>query len=168
MSSRIEWVPPPHLIFKVKFDGVVFKEENKAGIKVVIRDDSGQVIVSMYEKMSLLSSVNKVEALVTIRVLIFTQEVGISSILLEGDLEKMINSLRNGEVTFAFYDHLIHEEEKFIAESFVDFNVSHINKQGNFVAYNLAKHARYVSDLLVWTKDVPSYFHVIMLADLTS
>ena len=168
MSSRIEWVPPPHLIFKVNFDGVVFKKENKAGIKFVIHDDSNQVIAAMYKKTSLLSLVDKVKALVAVRVLIFSQKVGISSIILEGDLEKIINSLRNGEVSFAFYDYLIHEEAKFIAESFFVFNVSHINKQGNSVAHNLAKLARYVSDLLVWMKDVPSYFHAIMLADLTS
>lgn len=130
MSSRIEWVPPPCLIFKVNFDGAVFKEENKARIGVVIRDDSGQVIAFMHEKTSLLSSVDEVEALVAVTALIFTQEVGISPIIPEGDSEKIINSFRNGEVSFASYDHLIHEEAKFIAESFVVFNVSHINKQG--------------------------------------
>nr|POF00010.1 hypothetical protein CFP56_55805 [Quercus suber] len=148
-------------------DGV-FKEENKAGIGVVIHDDSGQVIASMYEKTSLLSSIDEIEALVAVRALIFTQEVGISSIILGGDSEKIINSFKNGEVSFAFYDHLIHEEAKFIAESFVVFNVSHINKQGNSIAHNLARHVRYDSNLLVWMKDVPSYFHAIMLADLTS
>ena len=94
--------------------------------------------------------------------------MGISSIILEGDSEKIINSFKNGDVSFASYDHLIHEEAKFIAESFVVFNVSHINKQGNSVTHNFARHARYVSNSLMWMKDVPSYFHAIMLADITS
>ena len=53
--------------------------------------------------------------------LIFTQEVCISSIILKGDSKKIINSFRNGEVSFASYDHLIHEEAKFIVESFFCF-----------------------------------------------
>lgn len=83
VSSRIEWVPPPHLIFKVNFDRAIFKEENKAGIGVVIRDDSGQVIASIFEKTSLLSSVDEVEALAVVRVLIFAQEVNIFSLSLK-------------------------------------------------------------------------------------
>lgn len=27
VSSRTMWIPPPHPIFKVNFDGVMFKEE---------------------------------------------------------------------------------------------------------------------------------------------
>ena len=81
VSLRIEWVPP-HLILRVNFDGAIFKEENKAGIGVVIRDDSGQVIASIFEKTSLLSSVDEVEALAVVRVQIFAQEVNISSLSL--------------------------------------------------------------------------------------
>ena len=29
VSSRAMWIPPPHLMFKVNFDGAVFKEEIK-------------------------------------------------------------------------------------------------------------------------------------------
>lgn len=36
VSSRAMWIPPPHPIFNVNFDGVMFKEEKKAGIGVVI------------------------------------------------------------------------------------------------------------------------------------
>ena len=45
----------------------------------------------------------------------------------------------------------------FIAESFVIFNVSHIKRQGNFVAHNFA---RYISDLSMWMKDI---LHTFML-----
>ena len=41
VSFRTMWIPPPHPMFKVNFNGVVFKEENKASIGVVIRDNLG-------------------------------------------------------------------------------------------------------------------------------
>lgn len=80
----------PHLIFKVNFDRAIFKEENKAGIGVVIRDDSGQVIAFIFEKTSLLSSVDEVEALAVVRVLIFAQEVNISSLSLKVIQRKLL------------------------------------------------------------------------------
>ena len=87
VSSRAMWIPLPHLMFKVKFDGVVFKEENKASIGVVIRDDLEQVMALMFENISLPSSVDEVETLATVRALNFSHEVGYSSIILECDLE---------------------------------------------------------------------------------
>ena len=74
--SRVVWFPPSHLIFKVNFDGVVFKESNSTGIGVLIRDDLRQVMASMSENIHLPSSINKVEALVVVRALCFAQEVG--------------------------------------------------------------------------------------------
>ena len=32
VSFKAMWIPPPYLIFKVNFDGVMFKEEKKASI----------------------------------------------------------------------------------------------------------------------------------------
>lgn len=73
----------------------MFKEEKKAGIRVVICNDLGQVMVSVFKNISLPSSVENIEALVAVRALIFAQEVGFSSIILEGDSDTIINSLRS-------------------------------------------------------------------------
>lgn len=52
-------------------------------------------MVSMFKNISLPSSVENIEALVAVRALIFAQEVGFSSIILEGDSDTVINSLRS-------------------------------------------------------------------------
>lgn len=36
VPQRIKWKPPPYSHLKVNFDGAVFREENAAGIGVVI------------------------------------------------------------------------------------------------------------------------------------
>ena len=130
---------------KVNFDGAVFKESNSAGIGVVIRDDLGQVMASMSESVHLPSSVDEVETLAAVRAIYFAQEVGFSSIILEGDSERVIKSLRSEKSSFASFGHLI-EDAKVLTESFVDFTVSHVRRQGNYVAHKLARH---VSDLEV-------------------
>ena len=49
--------PPTRPCLRVNFDGAVFKEENMAGLGVVICNEKGQVIASMAEKVSLLNFV---------------------------------------------------------------------------------------------------------------
>jgi len=163
-SSRVVWFPPSYLIFKVNFDGVVFKESNLARIGVVIRDDLRQVMASMSKNIHLPSSVDKVEALAILRALCFAQEVGFSSVILKGDSKRVIKSLRSEESFSVSFGHLI-EDAKVIVVSFVGFTVSHVKKQGNFVTHNLVRH---VSDLKVWMEGVPSHLNVVIIAHLAS
>ena len=46
-QPRTKWKPPNVTDFKINFDGAVFRQENKSGIGVVIRDNSGVVIASL-------------------------------------------------------------------------------------------------------------------------
>ena len=101
-------------------------------------------MVSMSKNIYLHSSVDKIEALVVVRALIFAQEVGFSSIILEGNSDRVINSLRSEKTSFASFGHLI-EDVKVIAESFIGFTVSHGKRQGTSVAHNFAIHARFKS-----------------------
>ena len=40
-KSKVVWKPPPTGMFKLNFDGAVFKQENKSGVGVAIRDCKG-------------------------------------------------------------------------------------------------------------------------------
>ena len=42
----MRWKAPPSEFSKVNFDGAIFKEEDKAGIGVVIQDCQGLVLAS--------------------------------------------------------------------------------------------------------------------------
>ena len=45
--QRTKWKPPDARIFKINFDGAIFRQENKSGIQVVIRDHIGTIIASL-------------------------------------------------------------------------------------------------------------------------
>ena len=45
--QRMYWKPPDARSFKINFDGAIFKQENKSGIGVVIRDHTGAVMASL-------------------------------------------------------------------------------------------------------------------------
>ena len=63
-----------------------------------------------------------------VRAVVFAQKLRFSSIILEVDSKKFMNTFKNDEPSFASYGHLI-EEAKFLAESFVVFSVSHVKRQ---------------------------------------
>ena len=48
-TSRVSWIPPPANSLKINFDGALFKDINKSGLGVVIRNDLGQVLASLSE-----------------------------------------------------------------------------------------------------------------------
>ncbi|KAL0005002.1 hypothetical protein SO802_012563 [Lithocarpus litseifolius] len=49
VDLKIKWKPPDPTCLKVNFDGAVFREDNMAGVGVIIRDKMGQIIASMAE-----------------------------------------------------------------------------------------------------------------------
>ena len=69
----------------------MFKEENAAGIGVVIQDEKGNVMASMAEKILHPNSVAIVEAMAAVT---FAQDIGLSYLILEGDSEIVINVLK--------------------------------------------------------------------------
>uniref|UniRef100_A0A7N2KWK8 Reverse transcriptase zinc-binding domain-containing protein n=1 Tax=Quercus lobata TaxID=97700 RepID=A0A7N2KWK8_QUELO len=56
------WQPPELGLYKVNVDGALFDADNTAGLGVVIRNEQGQVMVSLSERLPLPSSVIEVEA----------------------------------------------------------------------------------------------------------
>lgn len=80
-QTSVSRVPPRQPIYKVNFDGAMFNDDRKAGVRVVTRNNLGQVMASMTQKYNLPSSVEEVEAMVAVRAIISAQELGFSSIV---------------------------------------------------------------------------------------
>ena len=59
----MQWQPLAHQQYEINFDEALFKDENQAGIGVVIRDSKGQVMVSLAQWIPLPNTVIEVEAL---------------------------------------------------------------------------------------------------------
>ena len=59
------WQPPRPSLYKVNVDGALFYADNTTGLGVVVRNEHGQVMVSLSKRIPLPSSMIKVEALAT-------------------------------------------------------------------------------------------------------
>ena len=49
LKENLKWVPPPQGWFKANVDGDIFKETNKVGIGVVVRDSQGWMLAALSE-----------------------------------------------------------------------------------------------------------------------
>ncbi|XP_075636783.1 uncharacterized protein LOC142609023 [Castanea sativa] len=98
---------PPIAVFKLNFDGAVFKQENKSGVSVAIRDCEGLVIASLIQLLPQAYDATDIEAIVACRALDFGQEVGIQEAVLEGDRLAIRQALKEGGISMASIKPLI-------------------------------------------------------------
>ena len=161
--TRVAWHPPLDGCMKINYDGATFKDINKAGLGIVIRDGSGQELAFLSEQIQLPYSSNLVEAMAAARAIYFAVELGFSSYVLEGDSKLIIKALKNEEYSLAPFGHILAATKTSIDVSCISF--SHIRRLGNSVAHSLAKHARHVVGLKVWMKDVPPHLYSVLLTD---
>ena len=98
------------------------------------------------------------EAFAAVRALQFARELEISKAVLEGDSELIINALKDDGSSLTTRD-LILQDTDFISAFFTQLRYSHIMREGNMAAYNLARYSRNVSDFVVWMEDAPPYIH---------
>ena len=85
------------------------------------------VLASMSKRLALPRSVVNVEMMVANKALDFVHDIVLSSIILEGDSEVVIQALRSEEKSLASYVHLI-ANAKSILEAFNFISFSHIRR----------------------------------------
>ena len=127
----------------------------------MVRDSIGGVLASLVENIPLPQTVADVEAAAARIVILLARDLNLSSIILEGDLEIITRAIQAEEQSLASYGNLI-EETKLHANSFLNFRISHVKRNRNFVAHSLARH---VSGLVIWMEKVPSHILPILLAE---
>ena len=66
---RAKRIAPPSESFKINFDGAVFKDQDRAGIGVIIRDSRGLVMGSMSQVIPFPQTIVELETLVALKAL---------------------------------------------------------------------------------------------------
>ena len=108
-----------------------------------------QLIATMAENFPLPFLVNAVEVIAAKKALKFALELGLSVIVFEGDSKNTIDALLSEEVSLANIGHLI-EEAKLYGDQLDEVEFSHVKRQGNKAAHNIARHAKHVSSWCGW------------------
>ncbi|XP_050277977.1 uncharacterized protein LOC126719473 [Quercus robur] len=106
-TNRVTWIPPPANSLKINFDGALFRDINKVGLGVVIRNDHGQVLASLSEQIQLPFSSDLVEAMAAARAISFAHELSLSNYILEGDSEVVIKALKSNDDSLSSFGHIL-------------------------------------------------------------
>ena len=150
---------------KANFDGAVFGGDQEAGIGVVIRNNEGQVLAALSEKVRMPVSVEILEMLAARKAVIFARDLGFSQVCFEGDSELVVKSLQSGLVSNALVGHLV-KDFMSIRGYFQSSSIIHVRRQGNNVAHALARDARFSFPLRVWMEEVPPNIFSFVVKDL--
>ena len=152
-SEDLRWKPPNFGLYKINFDSAVFADQVSAGIRVVIRDWEGQIIVALSQKVRYLSSVDLVEALAMSRAVSFAKELSIHQMVIEGDSLRVIQAINGTRPVRTMYGHVI-DDIRFLSSS-ISCSFLHVKRKVNRLAHALARQAVSSADTDVWLEDLP-------------
>ena len=104
-----QWQPPEHQQYKINFDGTLFKAENYARIGMIIRDNEGQVMVSMSQRIPLPNIAIEVEALAARHAMELALETGLNKGVLECDSLILMNALKSNSHSLSQFGHIVND-----------------------------------------------------------
>lgn len=143
----------------------MFSESEEARIGAVVRNQAGQVMAALSEKIKKSTSVEILEALATRRAVKFILELGFNQSMFEGDSEIIIKALACEDFSLAIVGHII-KDILSMSSLLQTKSFSYVRRQGNSVAHALTQRARFSYLVLVWMKDVPPDICCFVSSDL--
>ena len=87
--ARTRWSPPAENLYKANFDSALFEHLGFAGLGVVVRDDRGNVLAALRQKIALPQSVEMAEALAAKRAVQLASEMSFLRVMVEGDCKRV-------------------------------------------------------------------------------
>ncbi|XP_042969118.1 uncharacterized protein LOC122301808 [Carya illinoinensis] len=134
------WKKPESNWFKHNWDAVVRDKEGRIGIGAVVRDSQGLVIGTLRAQRSLKGCSSDAEAYGLLVAAVFCRELGLQQVCFEGDSKHVVNLLLSKEVDWSMGGCLVEDARK-ILNSSIRWTASHVKREANKAAHQLAKSA---------------------------
>ncbi|XP_075654884.1 uncharacterized protein LOC142625059 [Castanea sativa] len=122
-------------------DGVVFEQQKKAGIGLVIRDHKGAVVAALSKKLSAPLGALEVEAKAMEEAVMFAWDIGIHDCIFESDALTIVNTmLRLTDPPLSIDNNIAGAFSSLYG--FRDVQFTHVPCSGNKATHTLAQFAR--------------------------
>ena len=164
---RARWKPPSADFVKINVDGVVFLDENKSGIGVVIHNHQGQVLASQSLKLHQAYSPGVIEAMVVHSGITIASNIGFHKAVVEGYSKVSMTVLQQGREILT-PDGLLIKDIRLSSTLFTQLHYSQTKREDNKVTHSLARYVLHVFDAVVWMEDVPPQVVSVLQADLAN
>ncbi|KAL0008636.1 hypothetical protein SO802_010138 [Lithocarpus litseifolius] len=150
---------------KVNYDGAMFGESDEVGIGVVARNENGEVMASLVERITIPQSVEVLEALAARRAVIFSMELGLHQVVIEGDSEIVFKALLGECSDHSCIGHII-KDYKSISSFFSNLFILSYQAAGQLCGPRLSQKSK-SSPFLVWMEFVPLDIFYLVFVDVT-
>ncbi|XP_042939414.1 uncharacterized protein LOC122274444 [Carya illinoinensis] len=143
------WQPPSSGNLKLNVDGAIFEDQDRADVGMLLRNDRGVVLFSASKKENGVTDPMEVELLAILRGLQLCILMGIPDLVIESDSLMLVEELNNSSESRSAWGNLVHEVKELI-KRIPRYSVQHKGRMANEAAYNLARYAKHLEDLIVW------------------
>ena len=130
-----------------------------------MHNSSGEVLATLSEIIPLPSSIVALETIAARLVVLFIRELGFSGTIFEGDSEMAISTIKKQSFQHPVVGHLVKDIVSSVS-MFQYYSFSHTRRQGNVLAYALARQARLSFPTLVWMNSILADIYQFFVSDI--
>ena len=149
----------------MNYDGAIFEETKEVGIGVIVCNENCEVLVALSKRISLLSLVKVLEALIARIIIQFIVELGILQLDFARDSKVVYKAIIVGDPPLSAIGHIVKDIVS-IASFLRTHSFFHTRRQGNSIAHALAKRARFFFLLFVCMKSIPQNILCFVVCDI--
>ncbi|CAI9762880.1 unnamed protein product [Fraxinus pennsylvanica] len=151
------WKAPPADFLKLNVDGATFHHLHEAGVGIVLRDQTGTVLMAASKGEWEVADPEMIEFLAVLRGLQLVMSMGISRLVIESDCLFVVSQLNDEESISLLPWGSIIADIRCLLSAFLDVKICHVNRLGNGIAHELARHAWEVESIQMWWEGFPDF-----------
>ncbi|XP_042974665.1 uncharacterized protein LOC122306301 [Carya illinoinensis] len=158
------WKAPAKDQVKVNWDAALKIKEGRMGIGVVIRDENGDVMVSLCSQKRNVRDPLVAELQALRQAMKLCADLNITEVIFEGDALKVVRAVNNLESSWEWHGQVV-EDIKKVLRNRTSWKVIHAYRESNCVAHFLAKFSFTVNEDRIWIEEGPEGMQVYVLKD---
>lgn len=124
------------------------------GCGIIVRDYKGFVIAAQSKRLNALQELVIAEAMAALVVVEFSRDLGIHSIILEGDSLLVVQAIRDQGNNLRPYGQIV-DDVRLILQMLLSWMVSRVKREANTAAHCLPKFALNCTNERIWMEESP-------------
>nr|KYP54015.1 hypothetical protein KK1_000181 [Cajanus cajan] len=150
---------------KGNVDVAIFKEDNKVGFGICLRDANGSLIKAKSGWFYGVAPSHEAEATTLLESIRWVCDQGYTHVILESDSKQVVEDILNSNIYYSEYGHTLHRCRSLL-NSHPNLLVRFIRRQANHVAHSLARASRHYASSHVFDF-IPTCIAPLILNDIS-
>ncbi|KAK8654528.1 hypothetical protein V6N13_128491 [Hibiscus sabdariffa] len=164
VSHVVKWSPPAGNSIKINFDASFNSTARTSISGVIARDSQGFILAAGTFPHTGIADAFTAEAVACERAVVFAQDLGFRSIIIEGDSLSVFKKVTSANFDKSVISPIIRDILS-LRDLFQSVTFSFVGRQGNEVAHMLAKLGIRHTEVRIWVEEAPSSVELLALRE---